>query len=207
MYPSVLDRICEMSQMRLDVCGRLPADHPFQPLVIEPLQSIPVDAEVVGEPAVPESASPEESSSSHPKPTTQTSDQTILDELANHYSGELPGFEPNLEKASELAYDEVILENPQQQEPNSEMATNTCTELIIHHEYQPYHLNGNHSNISFDIELRNIARKRSSFHEQSVSDQHFSRSEEQILSVQPISVAQPTTKTTLNPAEPEQMII
>ena len=100
MYPSVLDRIGEMSQMRLDVCARLPADHPFHPSVIEPLQSIPVDVEVVGEPAVPESESHEESSSSQPKPTTQTSDQSVLDELANHYSGELPGFEPNSQKAS-----------------------------------------------------------------------------------------------------------
>jgi len=29
MYPFVLERIGEMSQMRLDVCARLPADHPF----------------------------------------------------------------------------------------------------------------------------------------------------------------------------------
>jgi len=112
MYPSVLDRIGEMSQMRLAVCARLPVDHPFQPPVIEPLQSIPVDAEVVGKPAVPKSANHEESSSSHPKPSTQTFHQSVLDELANHYSGELPGFEPNLEKAYELAFDEVILENP-----------------------------------------------------------------------------------------------
>jgi len=89
MYPSILERIGEMSQMRLDVCARLPVDHPFQPPVIEPLQSIPVDAEVVGEPVVFESANPNESSSSHPKPTTQTSDPSVLDELANHYSGEL----------------------------------------------------------------------------------------------------------------------
>ena len=207
MYPSVLERIGEMSQMRLDVCARLPVDHPFQPPVIEPLQSIPADAEVVGEPAVFESANPNESSSSHPKPTTQTSDPSVLDELVNHYSGELPGFEPNQEKASELASDEVTLENPQQQEPHSEMATNTCSKLVVHPEYQPYHLNANHSNISFGIALRNLAKKRSSSHEQSVSDQHFSRPEEQILSVQPISVAQPLTQATLNPAEPEQMII
>jgi len=102
--------------MRLNVCARLTADHPFQPPVIEPLQSIPVDAEVVSEPAVPESANHKESSSSHPKPTTQTSESSILDELVNHYSGELPAFEPNLEKASEIASEEVILENPQQQQ-------------------------------------------------------------------------------------------
>ena len=157
MYPSVLERIGEISQMRLDVCARLPTDHPFQPLVIEPLQSIPVDAKVVGEPAVHESANHEESSLSHPKPTTQTSNPSVLVELVNHYSGELLGFEPNLERASEAASDEVTLESPQQQEPNSEIATNTCTEHI--------------------------------------------------LILEPISVAQASTETTLNPAEPEQIII
>jgi hypothetical protein len=40
-----------------------------------------------------------------------------LDELANHYSGELPGFEPNLQRASELASNEVVSESPQQQQP------------------------------------------------------------------------------------------
>jgi len=94
MYPSVLERIGEMSQMRLDVCARLPANHPFQHPVIEPLQSIPTDAEVVGERAVLESANHEESSSSHPKPTTQTSGQSILVELANHYLGELKDLRP-----------------------------------------------------------------------------------------------------------------
>jgi len=51
IYPSVLERIGEMAQMRINVNTRLPVDHPFQPLVIEPLQSIPADAEVVGGPA------------------------------------------------------------------------------------------------------------------------------------------------------------
>ena len=44
MYPPIPERIGEMSQMRLDVCARLPADHPFQQPMIEPLQSLPLDA-------------------------------------------------------------------------------------------------------------------------------------------------------------------
>jgi len=108
VYPQVLQSIGEMAQMRINVCARLPADHPFQPPFIQPLQTIPADAEVTNEQAVPEPNIPK-TSSSHPQPSTQTC-------------------EPNQEKASELAYDEVTLENPQQQEPNSEMATNTCTE-------------------------------------------------------------------------------
>jgi len=46
------------------------------------------------------------------------------------------------------------------------MASNTCTDLIIHPEYLIHHLNATHSNISFGIELRNLANKRSSFLEQ-----------------------------------------
>jgi len=86
MYPSVLERIGEMSQMRTDVCAKLPADHPLQPPMIECIQSIPVDAEGVDEPARSESANIPESS--HPKSTTQTTEPSMLDDLVNHYSGE-----------------------------------------------------------------------------------------------------------------------
>jgi len=150
--------------MRVDVCKGLPVNHPFQPPTIEPLQSIPADAEVVGEPAVSESANHEESSSSHPKPTTQTSEPSALVELANHYSGELPGFESNQESAFEEASDEVTLESPQQQAPNLQMTSNTGTDLIIHPVYQPYHLNATQSNISLGIALRNLANKNAFSH-------------------------------------------
>ena len=70
MYPSVLERIGEMSQMRLDICARLPADHPFQPPMIGPIQSLPTDVEGIDEPVVAKSANHEESSSSHPTPPT-----------------------------------------------------------------------------------------------------------------------------------------
>ena len=66
------------------------------------------------------------------------------------------------------------------------MATNTCTELIIHPKYRPYHLNATHSNISFGIALRKLANK---------SSENQTR------------VTQPSTETTLNPAKLEQMII
>jgi len=52
----------------------------------------------------------------------------------NHYSGELPGYETNLERASDLASDEVMTETPQQQAPNSEMASLTNTYSVIHPE-------------------------------------------------------------------------
>jgi len=79
--------------------------------MMEPLQSIPVDAEVVGDQTGHEYAN-HEVSVSLPKPNTQTSEPSVLDNLVNHYSGELPGYETNIEKASELASDEVISESP-----------------------------------------------------------------------------------------------
>jgi len=107
VYPQVLQSIGEMAQMRINVCDRLPTDHPFQPSFIQPLQTISANAEVMHEQAVLELNIPETSSSSasQPQPSTQTC-------------------QTNQEKASELASDEVTLEKPQQQEPNSKMATN-----------------------------------------------------------------------------------
>jgi len=116
MYPSVLNRIVDISQMRIDVCNRLPTNHPIKPPMVEPLQTIPTDAEAGSEQAEPESDN-HVSSPSQPQLTTQTSDPSVLEELANHYSGELPSFKPNSEKASEIASDEVILKKPQQQQP------------------------------------------------------------------------------------------
>jgi len=42
-YPAVLQSIGEMSQRRVDLCNKLPADHPLQPPVITPLNMIPVN--------------------------------------------------------------------------------------------------------------------------------------------------------------------
>jgi len=113
MYPSIIERIGEMAQRRINVCARLPANHPLQPPMIEPLQFIPADAEVVDKQTGPESANHEVSLSPF-KPTTQTSDPSVIQDLINNYSGELPSFELNLERASELASNEVTLESPQQ---------------------------------------------------------------------------------------------
>ena len=95
----------------------------------------------------------------------------MLDDLVNHYSGELRSYEPNQEKASEVASDGVASESPQQQAPNLQMASYTCTETIIHPEQQPYHLNVTHCNISFGISLRNLAKKTKPVPEQHVREQ------------------------------------
>ena len=41
MYPVILKSIWELSQRRVDLCNRLPANHPLQPLIIKPLNMIP----------------------------------------------------------------------------------------------------------------------------------------------------------------------
>ena len=186
--------------MTIEVCSKLPVNHPLQPPFIQPLQTIPVDAEVESEQAVLE-PNILERSSSLPQPTTQTSDPSVLEELINHYEGELPGYRPNSEIAFEIAFDEFVLEDPQQQEPNSQMASNTCFEIIIHPEFQPYHLNATHSNISFGIALRNLANKKSSSLKSPASNNNPSLSEETTLVVQPINVALPSvsSEATLEP--------
>jgi len=120
MYPSVEEGIHDMQQRRINACVRLPADHPLQSPMIEPLQSIPADAEVIGDQTRPESAN-HEVSLSPSKPTTPASDPFVIQDLINHYSGELPSFEPNLQKASEIASGEITSESPQQQEPDLQM--------------------------------------------------------------------------------------
>jgi hypothetical protein len=53
----------------------------------------------------------------------------VLDNLVSHYSGELPGVEPNSQIASEVAYMEVALESPQHQAPNQQMASTTHLDI------------------------------------------------------------------------------
>ena len=49
----------------------------------------------------------------------------------NHYSGELPGYESNMEKASDIAFDDVMTESPHQQTRNLEMASLTNTYYVF----------------------------------------------------------------------------
>lgn len=116
--------------MRSKVCERLPADHPFQPPMIKPLSYVPADVDVVNESVVPE---PENiiDSSCHPSSSNQTLEISILENLVSHYSGELPGVESNLERASEVASGEVTLESPQQQEPNLQMTSTTLPNISV----------------------------------------------------------------------------
>jgi len=137
MYPSVEERLHDMQQRRIDACKNLPANHPLQPPMIKPIQFVPADAEGAVDYTRLDSANIDVSSShpNSPTQTTQTSELSIIQDLMNHYSGELPGYESNIEKASDIASDEVMTESPHQQTPNLEMAslTNTNSMLIPDH--------------------------------------------------------------------------
>jgi len=114
MYPSVEERLIGLKQRRIDACIHLPVDHPLQPPMIEPIQSFPSDAEGVDDHTGTNIANIDVSSSKPNSPiqTTQTSTETsepsIIQNLVNHYSGELSEYESNQDKSSNIASDEVM---------------------------------------------------------------------------------------------------
>ena len=67
-----------------------------------------------------------------------------------------------------------MLESPQQQASKLEMASSICADIVIHPEHLPYHLNATHSNISFGISLRTLAKRKQFVPEQPVLDQNVS---------------------------------
>jgi len=75
MYPSVEERLVDMQQRRIDACKNLPASHPLQPPMIEPIQSIPVDAEGAVDYTATNSTNIDVLSS-HPNSPTQTTQTT-----------------------------------------------------------------------------------------------------------------------------------
>jgi len=104
--------------------------------MIEPLQFLSTDAEGVDDHTESDSANIEVSLSPF-KTTTQTNEPFVIQSMINHYLGELLGYETNLERVSNLASDEVMTESPQQQASNSEMASLTSTDFVIHPKHVP----------------------------------------------------------------------
>ena len=124
MYPSVQERIMYMQQMRIDACKNLPSDHPLQPPMIDPIQSIPAAAEGEGDCVGTDLANTIVSSSTPNSPTTKTTEiteQSIIPNLESHYSGELPEYVSNSQIASDIASDEVMTDCPQPHEPNQDV--------------------------------------------------------------------------------------
>jgi len=121
MYPSIQERIIDMQQMRIDACKNLPENHPLQPPMIDPIQSIHAAAEGEGDCVGIDLANTIVSSSTPNSPTTQTTEiieHSIIPNLESHYSGELLEYVSNTQIASDIASDEVMTECPPQHEPN-----------------------------------------------------------------------------------------
>jgi len=125
-----------MSQVRIDICNKLPANHPLQPPMVEPLNIAPADAEGSDEPALVQPLNFAqtqietcEPSNSQPKSPTKQPEPNVLDQLVSHYSGELPEVEYELQKASKVASDEVTSESPQHQLANPQ-TTSTKIQLV-----------------------------------------------------------------------------
>jgi len=122
-----------MQQRRIDACINLPANHPLQPPMIEPIQFVPADAEGAVDHVGSDSANIDVSSShpNSPTKTTETHEPSVIQGLINHYSGELPGYQSNLEKASDIISNEVMTEIPHQQTPNPEMTSSTNADYVV----------------------------------------------------------------------------
>jgi len=115
MYPFIEERLISMQQRRIDACKNLPADHPLQPPVIEPIQFIHVAAEGESDCVGTDLANTLVSSSTPNSPTTQTTEipePSIIPDLESHYSGELPEYVSKSQIASDIASDEVMAEYP-----------------------------------------------------------------------------------------------
>jgi len=134
MYPSVEERLTDMQQRRIEACKNLPADHPLQPPMIDPIQFVLADVEGVADHTGTNIANIDVSSSqpiSQTQTSTQTYEPSIIQNLVNHYSGELPEYKSNQDKASDIASNEVMTEILQQHEPNQDMASSTNIEYVL----------------------------------------------------------------------------
>jgi len=85
--------------------------------MIDPIQFVPADAEGADDHTGTYIANIDVSSS-QPNSPIQTHETSIILDLISHYSSELPGYVSNLEKAYDIASGEVMIESPQQHEPN-----------------------------------------------------------------------------------------
>jgi len=83
--------------------------------MIELIQSMPADAEGAIDYIGSDSANIDVLSSYPNSPTqipAQSSEPSIIQNLVNHYLGELPEYETNQENASDITSDEVMTESP-----------------------------------------------------------------------------------------------
>jgi len=118
---------------------------------------------------------------------SQTSDSPVIDNLSQHLDGELPDYQPNSEIASETAPDIVVSKILQQPETQSQMASETCTNMIIHPDFMPDPSLESHSETSTSENVESF--------NQSASDTDISVSEDQPINV---SISNNTLQTVVD---------
>ena len=136
MYPFVEASIIDMQQRKIDLSKILPANHPLQPPVIEPIQSIHAAAEGEGDCVGIDLANTNVSSSTPNSPplttqATEITEHSIIPNLESHYLGELPEYVSNSEIASDIASDEVMTECTPQHESNQDMTSTTNPDSVL----------------------------------------------------------------------------
>jgi len=186
MYPSVEERMIGLQQRRIDACKHLPADHPLQPPLIEPIQFIPAATEGGSDLVGTYLASETNVSSKPNSPTTQNLDvpeSSILSNLESHYSGELSEYVSKQQIASDIASDEVMTECPPHQTPNSDTSAS----------------NNNNSVPTNEILVLELTVPEQTTSEQSASEQIASKQNASELTTE----SQSTTTTNLH--EPENL--
>ena len=123
---------------------------------------------------------------------SSTSSSPVLDNLCQHLDGELPSYQPNSEIASETAPDISVSEIQQQLEAQQQMASETCTTIIIHPNFKPDTPRESHFGTTSTEHVESS--------EQSASNVNISVSEDQTYVVQPLNAVKPknTLQTTFD---------
>jgi len=123
-YSTILKSIGEMSQRRVEICNQLPADHPFQPPTIEPLNMIlpnnPQPSQPTNQTPLQEEQTSAAAECSEDPEEPKTSDLPKCDSPSNlfslekHLGGEL---QETPQKATTSASEKTDVVNQQQPKP------------------------------------------------------------------------------------------
>ena len=132
-YPDILQSIGEMSQRRVDICNKLPADHPFQPPVIKPLNMIPANNPQPSQTTLQEeqSSATAEGSEDPEEPNTydlpQCDSPSNLFSLERHLGGEIT---KTTQKATKSVPKKIDLVNQQPPQPSHQTTPEpSCTQI------------------------------------------------------------------------------
>jgi len=139
-YTAILQDIGKMSERRVEFCNQLPANHPFQPPIIEPLQMILPDP--VGETMVPGS---EQVAASEPSASTTVPKHTIT-KTSENATKSVPQ-QIKLVNQPELVAETAVLESVHVTD-SEQTVTVTESEPNQQQTEQPHEPSTNQTNIS-----------------------------------------------------------